>query len=142
MKKLMLVTLILTGCVTNPLTGKKELSPEAKTFILQVAQSEAHQLANDYLTNGNINFKKDLISGGLSQVYTLDGTPSPATQTLIGQAVGNVITNPSLAAAVTKAVVNTVAAAPAGTAKTTAINEALGALDVSIANAVTKANSP
>lgn len=124
----------LAGCSTDPVTGKRTLDPNVRNQLLAVAQAEAHALTQDYLLTGNVDFKRDLISGALSQVYTLEGTATPATQASVSAAVGSVITEPKLKAAVTNAALNTINAAPAGTAKTVAINSAVIALDAYIAN--------
>lgn len=109
--KLLLISFtafFLASCALNPVTGKQELSPAAFNLILAVASSEAHALAADYLQSGHVDYKKDLISGALSQVRTIEGTANPVTTGLVSQAVGNVITDPNLQAAVTTATVKTV----------------------------------
>lgn len=127
-----LLILLLVGCATNPLTGKRELDPNVRNQLLSVAQAEIHGLATDYLQTGKVDYKKDLISGALSQVYTLEGTATPATQASVGAAVATVISDPSLKAAVTSAALNTINAVPAGTTKPVAINGALSALDLAL----------
>lgn len=122
----------IAGCVTNPITGKKTLDPNVQNQLVAVASAEIHGLANDYLQTGKVDYKKDLISGALSQVYTLEGTATPATQASVGAVVGTVITDPGLKAAVTSAAVNTINAVPAGTTKPVAINGALSALDLAL----------
>lgn len=125
-------SLALASCAKDS-AGNVTLDPAARDLMLSVAQAEAHGLAADYLTTGNVDFKKDLISGALAQVYTLEGTATPAVQGTVGAVVRNVITDPALASAVTNAAVTTINAAPAGTSKTTAINQALLLLDQEVA---------
>jgi hypothetical protein len=128
------ILICFSGCVTDPATGKQSLDPSVRNQLIAVASAELHGLAADYLTTGNVDFKKDLISGALSQVYTLDGTATPLTQSSVAAVVGNVIKDPSLKQAVTGAAINTINAVPQGTSKTTAINGALGALDIALGN--------
>jgi hypothetical protein len=132
---------MFTSCATDS-NGNYIIDPAAKSLMLSVAQSEAHQIASSYLTTGNVDWKADLISGALSQIYTLQGTTTPLVNDAVNNAVGNVITDPALKVAVANAAISTINAAPQGTAKDTAISAALGILDTAIASAAASASSP
>jgi hypothetical protein len=119
------------GCAKDE-AGNYHLDPGVRDQLIAVAQAQAHAIATSYLQTGNIDFKKDLISGALSQVYTLEGTTTPATKANVTTVIGNVIKDPYLKAAVADAAIKTIEAVPSGTAKNTGITNALIALDTAI----------
>ena len=104
MKKLLLITcILLSGCITNPLTGKKELDPKVHAAVIDVARGAVAGLA---ASASSPNWAA-VAQGALQAVYSTESTDA------IKSAVTDTIGNNAYGSAVTTAAVSVIAAAKA-----------------------------
>jgi phage tail protein X len=102
MKKLLLITGILfVGCVTNPLTGKKQIDPNVQNALIDVARSAVAGLA---ASASSPNWAA-VAQGALQAVYSTQSVNA------IHGAVVDTIGNTAYAAAVNTAVTSVISAA-------------------------------
>lgn len=60
----------IAGCTTNPLTGKKELDPQIRNSVIDVARSAVAGLAAGAAKTGTLHWQ-DFAQGALTQVYAV-----------------------------------------------------------------------
>ncbi len=102
MKKLILITcILLTGCITNPLTGKKEVDPKIQAAVIDVARGAVAGLA---ASASSPNWAA-VAQGALQAVYSTQSTEA------VKAAVTDTIGNNAYGSAVTTAAVSVIAAA-------------------------------
>lgn len=71
----------IAGCATNPVTGKKELDPQIRNSLIEVARGAVQGLAAGAAKTGTLNWQ-DAAQGALAQVYSVQSTDA------INRAVG------------------------------------------------------
>lgn len=99
------IALLLVSCVTNPLTGKKEIDPSVRNALIDVAKATVAGIATSQATTGKVDWNL-VAQGALSQVYST--TSTVAANRAIDIMIPN---NPKLSGAVQTAVGSVVAKA-------------------------------
>lgn len=94
----------ISGCVTNPITGKKELDPSVRNALIDVAKSAVAGIATSEATTGKVDWNL-VAQGALSQVY------ATSTVTAANRAIDIMVPDDKLSGAVQTALGSVVATA-------------------------------